>query len=458
MRVVIAGGGQVGALIARRLAREGNDVVVIEPRAERAAELEAELDARVVTGSAASIQTLRDAGIGDAEMVIAVTDSDEVNALVCLLAQVESRARVKVARLRTEEADAWRDALARAGVHVDLVIHPETELADRIMRVIRWPGVSDLIEFAGGEVCLASMNLDAESPVVGRPLEALARSNPPAGSLVAMIFRGSQVIIPRGGEALRAGDHVYVVASRASLEPMLRFMGLPPPVPLRRVVILGGSQLGVRVAARLEAQDVAVKLFETDPVRAEQIAARLARSTVLHADGTDQTALEEAGIADAGAFLALTGDDEDNILASLLARRLGARKVVARINRLDYVTMVQRLGINATVSPRLAVVDRILQFVRRGRVLSVTTFGEEEAEALELIAGPDGRFVGRPLREVRFPRDALVGAIVRPSGEVVVPTGDARVEPGDRLIIFALERVIPQLEAAFLAPGQRGRA
>ncbi len=454
MRIVIAGGGQVGALIARRLAREGNDVVVIDARPERCAELEAQLDARIVTGSAARIQTLREAGIADADMVIAVTDSDEVNLLVCLLAHAESRARVKVARLRTDEVDAWREAIARAGVHVDLIIHPETELTDRIMRVVRLPGVSDLVEFAGGEVCLASLNLDPDSRVAGRTLEEVARIGPPAQALVAMIFRGPQVIIPRGPEILRPGDHVYVVTSRSSLEPMLRFIGLPPPVPLRRVLILGGSQLGVRVAARLEAQDVAVKLFETDPARAERIAATLAGATVINADGTDQTTLEEAGVGDAGAFLALTGDDEDNILASLLARRLGARKVVALINRLNYVAMVQRLGINTTVSPRLAAVDRILQFVRRGRVLSVTTFGEEQAEAIELIAGPDGRFAGRPLRDVRFPREAIVGAIVRPSGEVVVPRGDSRIEPGDRLIVFALERVVPELEAAFLAPGR----
>ncbi len=457
MRVVIAGGGQVGALIARRLSREGNDVVVIDSRPERCAELEAQLDARVVAGNAARLQTLREAGIADAEMVIAVTDSDEVNVLVCLLAQVESPARVKVARLRTEEADAWRGALARAGVQIDLIIHPETELADRIMRVVRRPGVSDLVEFAGGEVCLAGMNLDADSPVAGHTLEELARRGPPGDALVAMIFRGSQVVIPRGGEVLRAGDHVYVVAARSSLEPMLRFMGLPPPVPLRRVLILGGSQLGVRVAWRLEAQDVAVKLFESDAARAERIAATLTRSLVIHADGTDQATLEEAGVAEASAFLALTGDDEDNILASLLARRLGVRKVVALINRLNYLAMVQRLGINTTVSPRLAVVDRILQFVRRGRVLSVTTFGEEQAEAIELIASPDGRFVGRRLRDVRFPRDAIIGAVVRPSGGVVVPRGDSRIEPGDRLIVFALERVVPELEAAFAPERARHR-
>jgi trk system potassium uptake protein TrkA len=462
MKVLIAGGGQVGALIARRLTREGNDVVVVEPSPARCAQLEAQLDARVVAGSAASILTLREAGIAGAEMVIAVTDSDEVNLLVCLLAQVESRARIKVTRLRTEEAEQWREVAARAGVHLDLVIHAETELADRIMRVIRVRGVSDILEFAGGEVRLVGMTLEKGNPAIGRSLEELSRAGTPAGtpsdSIIAMIFRRDQVVIPRGSEVLRAGDHVYVATSRASFDATLRFMGLEPPAPIHRVFVLGGGQLGVRLARLLEAQGVQVKVFEHDAARAERIAAMLARSVVIHADGTDQTALEEAGIADIDAFLSLTNDDEDNIIASLLARRLGVRKVVARVNRLNYVGLAQRLGISTTVSPRLATVDRILQFVRRGRVLSVTTFGEEEAEAIELIASAGSRYVGRKLAAVRFPPGAIIGSIVRSSGEVLVPRGSTVVRPGDRLIVFALERIIPQLEAAFLASGGERRS
>jgi len=206
----------------------------------------------------------------------------------------------------------------------------------------------------------------------------------------------------------------------------------------------------------LEQQDVQVKLFERDPGRADRVSRLLNRTVVINGDGTDQATLEEAGVADTHAFLALTKDDEDNIIASLLARRLGVQKVVALINRLNYLSMVQRLGINTTVSPRLAVADRVIQFVRRGRILAVTTFRDEEAEAIELLAGPDSQYVGKPLKDVDFPHGAVVGALVRSSGQVVVPRGDTVVEPGDRLIVFALERVIPKLESAFLAPAARG--
>jgi trk system potassium uptake protein TrkA len=457
MNVLIAGGGQVGALLARRLIREGNAVTIVDPSPERCAELNDQFDARIVTGSAARVLVLREAGIADAEMVIAVTDQDEVNLLACQIAQVESRARIKVLRLRTHEVQHWHEVLAKSGIHVDLIIHPETELADSIMRVIRLPGVSDMHEFAGGAVLLVGLSLEANNPVIGLSLEQLAKNGPPDDALIAMIFRGPQVIIPRGSDVLKEGDRVHVLTSRTSLETTLRFMGLTAPPPLKRVFILGGGQLSIHVAQQLEQQDVHVKLFERDRARAERVAEILHDTTVVNADGTDQATLEDEGIHDVHAFLALTKDDENNIIASLLSRRLGVGKVVALINRLNYLSMVQRLGINTTVSPRLAAVDRILQFVRRGRVLSVTTFRDEEAEAIELMAGPESRYVGKPLRDANFPHDAVVGALVRPSGEVIVPRGHTVVQAGDRLIVFALERVVPALEAAFVAPARKGR-
>lgn len=457
MRVLIAGGGEVGTLIASRLANEGNDVSIVDANVDRCLHLQDSLDARVVQGSASRIEVLRQAGIADAEMVIAVTDSDEVNILTCLIAQVESKARVKVARLRTHEVDLWRDVANEAGLHIDLVIHPETDTADRIMRVVRVPGVSDIRDFASGEVRLIGMNLEPGNWTIGRSIEELSRAGPPSDSLIAMIFRGAHVIVPHGGEVLREGDHIYVLCATASFERTLRFMGLGEARPLRRVFIIGGKQAAILVAGRLEREGVQVKLFERDVSRCERIAGLLERTVVVRGDGTDQSTLEDEGLADADAFLAMTGDDEDNIIASLLARRLGVHKVVALINRLNYLSLVQRLGVNTTVSPRLATVDRVLQFVRKGHVLSVTTFRQEEAEAIEFLAAPHMKYVGKPLRDVRFPRGAIVGAIVRPDGHVVVPRGDDVIQPDDRVIVFALERVVPELQAVFTTSAARGR-
>ncbi len=457
MRVLIAGGGQVGALIARRLAREGNEVTIVDPDPERCAALEESLDARVVQGSASRVNVLRRAGIADAQMLIAVTNLDEVNVFACMIGQVEAREQVRVARVRTYEVDEWRRVVAEAGIRIDLVIHPEHDLAERVMRVIRLPGVSDVVDFADGRVKLFGMTLEPGSWLAGQTLQQLQEKGPPADSLVALIFRGAQVIVPHGAVDLREGDHVYTVATRENLEDVIRFMGLETRGALERVFVVGGKQLGITCAEMLEGQGVAVKLFERDARRSFRIAEILEKTTVIRADGTDQAILEEENVEGVDAFLAFTNDDEDNIIASLLARRLGARKVVALINRLNYLPLAQRLGVHTTVSPRLAAVDRILQFVRKGRVMSVTTFREEEAEAIELVATERSAYVGRKLRDLRFPRGSIVGAIVRPDGTAAVPRGDVEIRPGDRVIFFTLESAVPELESAFLAEAGKGR-
>jgi len=393
---------------------------------------------------------MKQAGVADAEMVIAVTDVDEVNLLACLIAQVEAPSCIKVARIRTFEVDEWKRVAGEAGVKIDLVIHPEQDLARKIMRVIRLPGVSDIYEFADGQVRLFGMVVERGSHLAGKTLIDLRAENPPENSLIALIFRGSEVIVPHGGVRLQMGDNLYVLTTRENLLDVVEFMGLTRTVKLERVFILGGKQLGITCAELLEGEGTSVKLFEKDAARSARIAEILDKTVVLHADGTDQRILEEENIEGVDAFLALTNDDEDNLIAALLARRLGARKVAALINRLNYLPLAQRLGVNTTVSPRVAAVDRILQFVRKGRVISVTTFREEEAEALELVATEKSKYVGRPLRDLKFPRGSLVGAIVRPDGQVLVPSGQVEIQPGDRVLFFALESVVPELESAFL--------
>jgi trk system potassium uptake protein TrkA len=451
VRILIAGGGEVGSLIARRLIREGNEVCIVDEDAERCAILEDTLDASVFRGSAASYNTMKKAGLGSADMLIAVTSHDEINLLACMIAQADFDVRVKVARMRTHEVDSWRRIAHKSGVHIDLIIHPESEAAARILPVLRMPGVTEILDFAGGRVKLFGMNIEAGSWVAGKTLIDLDRASPPKHSLIAMIFRSGQVIIPHGNELLLPDDQVYVITRQQDMENVIKFMGLPGQSWLDRAFVLGGKQLGILVAEELERSKVRVKLFERDGSRCRKISELLKNTVVVHGDGTDALTLSEENIQDVGAYLALTNDDEDNLIAALLAKRLGARKVVALINRANYLPMAQRLGIHTAISPRLVTVDRILQFVRKGRVLSVTTFGEEAAEALELVASPDSRYIGRKLKEVRLPREVVVGAIMRPGGEVVVPRGEDSINAGDRVIFFALEGSIINLEKAFLA-------
>ncbi len=457
MRIVILGGGAVGSLVARRLVQEKNEVVIVEGDPDRCQRLEEGLDARIVQGHANSISTLERAGLHEADMLIAVTNSDEANVLGCLIAQMHPNVKIKVARLRTHEVDRWRSICSSDSLNVDLVIHPDRETADRILQVVEMPGISDIVEFAEGKVKLFGMNVESNSWVVGRSMTELDQAGPPKNSLMAMVFRGQRVIIPRGTDRLQAGDHVYIIVPSNEMDSVMEFMGIQAKKNAERVFIVGGKQLGIEVALRLEDQGVQVKLFERDLDRCQKIATLLKDTVVVHGDGTDRRVLWEENVEGIDAYLALTGNDEVNIIASLLSKRLGARKAVALVNRIDFLPMAQLLGINSTFSTRLTVVDRILQFVRKGHVLSVTTFLEEEAEAIELLATPESKFVGKTLREVHFPRGTVVGAIARPSGEVLVPRGDATILPDDRVIFFALERLVPYIENTFLEEPKRGR-
>jgi trk system potassium uptake protein TrkA len=446
MRIVVAGGGGVGELVSRRLIREGNEVTVIEPNPDRCAHLNDTLDARVVNGDAASIRTLREAGLGGAEMFIAITNDDRTNLLACLAAQAEFDVPVKVARVRSHEVAEWRQACQRIGLKIDLLIHPESEQARRILPVLGLPGITDIIDFAEGRIRLFGVFLHSGHWLAGKSLVELARMGPPKHSLLVMVLRGTQVIIPRGSDVLQVHDHVYALTRTDDFPEMLKFLGLEQSPRVERVFILGGKQLGILVAEQLERQGVRVKLFETDAARCEKVAALLKDTMVVHGDGTDAATLVEEGIEGVDAYLALTHEDEQNLIAAMLARRLGAKKLVALINRLNYLPLAHRLGIHSTVSLRLTTVDRILQFARRGDVQSVTTFGDEAAEAIELTAPPGWKHAGKRLRDIQFPREVVAGALVRKNGEVVVPRGNDMIEEGDRILFFTAEKALAKLE------------
>jgi len=450
MRIFVAGGGQTAEFITRRLIREGNELVMMEPDAARCAYLEARLDAKVVQGSASSLTAWRRAGIGTADMVIAATGSDEINVLVCLIADAEAPAAIKAVRLRTREFQEWEAMLEARGVRIDRVIHPESDIVGRMCHVLSVPGVSDIRDFADGVVKLFGMNVEPDSWLAGKSLSDLVRAGPPQNSMVAMIFRGKEFIVPHGEEVLRPWDHIYVATTRKDFDDTLRFMGIAKQPPVQRAFIVGGTESAIALAERMEAQGVAVKIFEKDAAQCDHVASILQKSVVIHADGSDQHILLEENIEGVDAFLALTDDDNTNLIVSLLARQLGARKVVALVNQLHNFILAQRLGINTTVSRRVKIVDAILELVRKGGVLSVRTFREDEAEAIELITDASSKYVGRTLSELHLPRGVIVGAIVRPYGEVIIPRGKAIIAAGDRVVFLSAESCVAQLESDFL--------
>jgi trk system potassium uptake protein TrkA len=450
VRIFFAGGGQCTEYIARRLIREGNDLVVMEQDEERCNQLNERLDAKIVKGRASCIADWKRAGLVEADMFMACTDTDETNVLACMIANDIAPAALKAIRLRTPEFDEWQETFDRLGLRVDRVVHPESDMVNRILRVITVPGVSDIRNFADGRLNLFSMNLEAGSPLVGYSVGDFPRLVGAGIAQIGVIFRGNDAIIPEKDERMAAGDHVYIMTAADSLDKTLDVIGVKKRPQVRQVFITGGGEVGLELARALEKQKVAVKLFELNAQRCDFLASELASTVVINADGTSQEVLLQAHIEGIDAFISLTGDEDANLIACLLARRMNVDKVVPLVTSINYLELAQRLGINTTVNPRIKAADALLEFVRKGGVLSVRTLGEERAEAIELIVPADSVYINRPLSELDLPAGSQMGAIVCPDGKVLIGDGMISISAGDRIVIFSKEGTVRKLEKKFL--------
>jgi len=439
--ILIVGGGDVGATLAERLSSESKDVVVIEASEERVRQLREAADIHVIHGSGSNPRVLAEAGLDDAEMLIAVTNSDEVNLVACLSASAQSVIPTKIARVR--DPDLAEAVAGMFGDHpLGLTINPEEEAANTVLKTLRVPGAIGVFEFADGRVQLVAFRVDRPCEAVGMVLHDLKPKLDIDFNLVA-VSRDGTLLIPDGRTDIRLGDRVYVAGTPEALQA---FAGVleKESRDTNRVVISGGGGISYYLARLLEADDTPPKIIEPDTNRCKFLVERLKRTVVLQGSGTDPELLREENIAGTDVFLALTRDEEDNILSALLAKRSGASEVMALVNKPSYSSLASAIGIDAIISPNLAAVSAILHFIRKGKVVSVTSVGEEAAEALEIVALETSELVGRPLREADF-QDAVVGAIVR-GEEVIIPTGDDVIEVGDHVVIFALRSAIPRLE------------
>jgi len=446
MRVIIAGAGEVGFNIARWLSRNGHSVTLIDrdaARIVRACEL---LDIQGVVGKCSVPRILGDAGAEEAEILVAVTDSDEVNMTACLIAGHRFGVPHKVARIREVGYSEVAEMLASEAVGIDLIIHPEMEVAGRLQRLIDFPAATDVLEFGDGTLRLAAFHIEAGSPLVGQPLE---RSFPPraeARVLVCAVLRDDRVIIPHGADRLHADDQIYLLGRPGDLEARLPALGLAGP-PITHVVIGGGSLVAQTVATNLEERGITVKIIEPDEQRCAVLSEDLAHTIVLHGELTDVDLMREENVGSCDLFLAVSDDEEDNMLTSMLARRLGARKVFCLLNRPEYVPLAPSLGIDAALNPRLSTVGAVLRFIRKGKVLAVDQLVEDQAEIMEAVAIGGSDLVGTPLAEVEFPKGAIVGAILH-EGESRIAAGGDVVEEGDRVVIVAVKKAVKRVEKA----------
>ena len=444
MKIVIVGAGEVGFHIASRLARENKDVVVIDFDPEALKRLSESIDVQTVAGSGSSPAILEAAGIREAEIMLAVTDSDEVNLVACLMADTLSPTTKKLARLRGADFDPYHDNFKASAPHIDTVINPDIEVVRTIERLMSVPGAVDVGEFADGRIKFVGVYLEPGSRLAGVRLSDLPSVIKEDRPLIAAVVRDDQLIIPRGDNHLRDGDLVYFISEEKNLFKHLSIFD-KHATPVKRVMIVGGGRIGYRLAQRLEDKSIACKVIEKRTTRCDFLAERLARTVVLHGDGSDQGLLMEENIHDIDLVVTLTGDEETNILTSLLAKRLGAKKTITQINKFSYFSLMSAIGIEQVVSPRLSAINTILQHIRRGKVLSAISIKGEEGEVMEALALPTSDIVSKPLKKIAFPKGSMVAGIIRKE-TIIIPGGDSVIEPEDRIIIFATRKAIPGVE------------
>lgn len=438
----------MGFHIAQRLTLENKEVVVVDHDEEALARVREHLDVQTIQGSGSNPRVLKEAGIGEAQILLAVTNIDETNLIACIFANLLAPAIQKVVRIRNEDYDEYREALSRRLLNIGLVTNPDLEVVNSVVRLITTPQVEDISDFAGGRIRLVRKQLPQDSPLNGLKLMNLPEVMQDTRMVIAAIIRENRLIIPTGADKMRGGDIIYFVCERDELADIIKLFGTKIH-PVKNVLIVGGGKIGLRLAQELENLHYHTKIIEKEPHRCEILSAQLNRTIVLQGDGTDPELLEQENIGKMDLVAALTGDEELNILSCLLAKRLGAQKTVARINKFAYMSLVQTIGIDHIVSTRMSAVNSILHFIRRGKIISTVSIADEEAEALEAIALENSAIVGTPLKRLKFPKGTLILCIIR-GDQVILPTGESIIHPNDRLIIMSTRRNIPVVEQSLM--------
>ncbi len=447
MKIVIIGAGAVGFELARTISRREHDVWLVEKQQSLLDLVSEQLDCRFVQGSGVSPATLREVGMKDCDLFAAVTNLDEVNIIACQTAHALG-ARIKVARVRDE--DYYENSqLILDGV--DLAINPDHEAVLAIREILFQTGATEVHDFAGGKVRIVGAKVEKGSRVEGRTLAEINKELGERIALVTTIVRGERTLIPRGNTVIEADDQVFLAGQRRTVSRSLIYFGSGSR-RLTSVMILGANATGRELARDLLASGVRVKIIDQDPEKCQRASEQLRHALVLHGRGTDTDLLESEGVADMDGFVAVGADEESNILSCLLARHHGARKTVCLVDRPDFVPLLSLVGVDAAVSPRLSTSAWIARFVRRGAVVSAETLGYSGAEILQFKVGADHRWLGQPLGELEFPREAVMAAVLK-RGKVVTPRGDTVLAPGDDVIVFALSGGAAAVEDFFAGGG-----
>jgi len=449
MKVIVAGTGNLGFSVARRFSEERHDVVLVGEDEDALRRAQDVMDVGAVVGKASAPSILLEAGLRTADILVAVTGSDETNIVACLIAETVSERISRVARIHDPAYLGEKGIIDKSSLSIDLVISPEEEVAQAISSLAATPGAADVLEFAGGRVQVLGIDVDPGSPMIGRPIKDLMR-RADEKLLVAGVYRGELVSAPSEDIRLAAGDTVFVVADRPSVRSVMARLG-KRWARTRNVIIAGGGWEGVSIARRLAADGIHTKLIERDPLLCQALSQLLPDTLILNGDCMDEGLLVDEGARRAELLVTALGNETENIFAALLAKRLGARRVAALVDTPEYMPFASTIGVDVVVSPLLSALNPILQLARRGQVVAVRTLRENLVEGIEFVAAAGSGIVGLPLAMLHMPRGSLVGAIVR-DGQVIIPDGSTVVRERDLVVLFARPDLIPRLQR-LLAPG-----
>jgi trk system potassium uptake protein TrkA len=437
LHTVIIGAGEVGLNTARMLSHEGHDVVLVEMDEKLVEQASEELDALVIAGNGANPKLLNEAGIRNSDLLVAASNSDEVNIIACLAAKSQGVSRT-VARIHNPDYYETGEPFAREMLGIDFIIHTEQMAAQEIKEALLVPGAINVDTIEVAEVIL-----NEGSEAIGRALRDVRL---PEGSLIVGVVRRGEALVPRGGTVLEMRDHVLLISGRRQISEAVGALATDT-APVRDVTIYGAGRIGLRLALSLEQAGMSVRVIERDEGRARYVASQLRKGFVLHDEGISRDFLLQEGVDRTDAFVAVTGDDRANLLAAMYARQLGARMTIAGISRGEFAPLADALGVDLTISPRMLAAEAILRFVRKGEVIDVALLASG-AEMIELRVPERCKVAGRPLSEVGFPEGAIVGALLR-NGKVIIPTGKEVLRPGDDAVVFTIEDAVEEVENLF---------
>ncbi len=448
MRIMIVGAGEVGRHLCEKLSVEGQEVVLVDEDEDKLRRLERDLNILPVHGSGASMRILEEGGIDRTDLFIAVTDSDEVNLIACILSK-QYNVQSRIARVRNEDFYSHSAQGPDEALDIDLLISPDLAMAEEILRLSALSDAFDVAEFADGQVELLGYEVYKGNPTVGKSLQQIQAMQSQNYFVIAAIIRGQHTIIPRGDDVIEAGDKIYLVARKKDIMDVEAVFHFTSHMP-KDVFIIGGGIIGYTVAKALEKKKINVRLIERNPAICDRLTGQLDKTVVLNFDGLEAHDLLEEGIDQAGLVISVTNSDTTNILSSLLAKHHGAQKCITKITKPDFIPLLGKLGIDVGLSPRLVAADMILRYVRGGgKILSVATLLGADAEVVEILVTEDKEeLTGIPLMELAFPREAVLGAIVRKK-KVIIPSGQTKLKLGDTLVIFFAATAMEQVEAYF---------